>query len=940
MLTFRVLIAVLALSAVGRGSAGDFDIVRYGAKGDGKCTAAFAAAVRACSAAGGGRVVVPSGKWFTGAIRLASDVELHLSDGAEVVFSQDPDDYLPAVHTSWEGMECWNYCPLVYAYCCTNVAITGTGTLRAFEGTFEKSLWKDWVPQENGIRESRRQLYDWSATDCPVERRQIWKRKNAHTRPHFVQFNRCRNVRWEGFKVRNSPFWTLHLYLCDGVIVRGLDVRADGSNNDGIDIEMSRNVLVERCSFDQRDDTFVLKSGRNRDGWRIGVPTENVEIRDCHMSRAHSFFCCGSEISGGVRNVYFHDCSVGTAGELCYIKTNRRRGAFVENIRCENIRADSCINAVAIGTDVLYEWAKFPDYEIRTTRIGGLSFKNIHCKSAERRIDVVGDAKLPIDGLVLENVRADTVRTGDRLVNAVNVVEDGRAPVLRTCPAVGSACIPDTRALLASYVRGFNADDEELYTNAFPNAAAETFLLRNVPRFACPDKVLEKTYYFRWWTFRKHLRNDGGRWKVTEFLPKVPWSGKDNTIVCPAGHHLREGRWLRDPRFIEDCARFWLSDPEAVHRWQYASWLFTGTRLFAEVSGRDSLPGELLEDAVRYYERWERGFRRRGIPMGGDGKGGFLSIDNYEGTELSLGGNGYKPLFSSAMWSEANAIAEVASQRGLSELAAKFAAKADVVRQSVLDKCWNPDVGFFTTCPTNGPKGIVRELHGYAPWYFGMPTDGRMPDWAQLSDPQGFAAACGLTFPERRAKGFVIDYAGHECKWNGPSWPFATSIALTALANDIHGRHRATSLDRGAFVQLLHRYAEQHALRRADGKVVPWIDENLHPDTGEWLARKIILDTPAMREFFPRERGKDYNHSTFCDLVISGLVGLIPNGGKGFAVDPLFPAEWDYLVLENLRYRGHDIDIRWTKAKGLSVAVDGREAAQRADWGRIEIVEL
>ena len=415
----------LVKAAVCRRSAKDFDIVRYGAKGGGeKCTAAFAAAVRACSSAGGGRVVVPSGKWFTGAIRLASDVELHLSDGAEVVFSQDPDDYLPAVHTSWEGMECWNYCPLVYAYCCTNVAITGKGTLRAFEGTFEESFWKDWVPQENGIRDSRRQLYDWSATDCPVERRQIWKRKNAHTRPHFVQFNRCGNVRWEGFKVRNSPFWTLHLYLCDGATVRGLDVRADGSNNDGIDIEMSRNVLVERCSFDQRDDTFVLKSGRNRDGWRIGVPTENVEIRDCHMSRSHSFFCCGSEISGGVRNVYFHDCSVGTAGELCYIKTNRRRGAFVENVRCENIRADSCTAAVAIGTDVLYEWAKFPDYELRTTRIGGLSFKNIRCKSAERRIDVVGDKKLPINGLVLENVRADKVRTEDRLVNAVNVVEN------------------------------------------------------------------------------------------------------------------------------------------------------------------------------------------------------------------------------------------------------------------------------------------------------------------------------------------------------------------------------------------------------------------------------------------------------------------------------------------------------------------------------------
>jgi len=421
------LVFILCVAAASFATAADFSIVDYGAKTDGsKCTEAFAKAIDACANAGGGRVVVPDGRWFTGAIRFKSNVELHLGDGAEVVFSQDPADYLPAVHTSWEGMECWNYCPLVYAYCCTNVAITGKGVLRAFDGKFEDSFWEAWVPQAKGIRAARRQLYDWGATDYPVEKRQIWKMKNANTRPHFVQFNRCKNVRWEDFKVRNSPFWTLHLYLCDGVVARGLDVKAEGHNNDGIDIEMTRNVLVERCTFDQGDDTFVLKAGRNRDGWRLATPTENVEIRDCHMAHACSYICCGSEISGGIRNVYVHDCTVGKCGYLCYVKTNRRRGAFVEGIRFENIRAKRCKSVVAVATDVLYEWANFPDYELRTTRIGNLSFKDVFCELADCRVDITGDLSLPVDGVRLENVRVGKALIEDRLVAVRNVVEDGK----------------------------------------------------------------------------------------------------------------------------------------------------------------------------------------------------------------------------------------------------------------------------------------------------------------------------------------------------------------------------------------------------------------------------------------------------------------------------------------------------------------------------------
>ena len=417
--------SALALSA--GTPARSFVITDYGAKEDGsKVTAAFAAAMSAAADAGGGRVVVPDGRWFTGPIHFRSNCELHLSEGATVVFSQEPKDYLPAVPVSWEGIECWNYSPLVYAYCCTNIAITGKGTLRAFDGAFKDSFWKKWASAVL-VRPARRQLYDWGATDYPVEKRRMTETECPFLRPHFVHFNRCSGIRLEDFRVRESPFWSLHLYHSENAVVRGLDVSGRAWNNDGIDIEMTRNVLVERCNFNQGDDCFVLKAGRNRDAWRAGQPTENVEIRDCHIARATSFFTCGSEISGGIRNVWMHDCSVGECGRLCQVKTNRRRGAFIEGVRMENVTAKKAGRLLAVDTDAMYEWSRFPDYELKTTRIGDISLRNVRVDEVMTRLDVQGDAKLPVRGIRLENVTAGVTRTGDRLVNVEDVVEDGRA---------------------------------------------------------------------------------------------------------------------------------------------------------------------------------------------------------------------------------------------------------------------------------------------------------------------------------------------------------------------------------------------------------------------------------------------------------------------------------------------------------------------------------
>lgn len=383
----------------------DFAITDYGAEpGDkDKNAVAIEKAIAAATVAGG-NVIIPAGEWKTKKIHLKSNVNLHLSEGAVLLFSPDPQDYLPAVFTTWEGLECYNYSPLIYAFEAKNVAITGKGEVRA-----DISQWREWFPRPSAHMESIKRLYNWAQDRVPVEDRNMVN-DTSNMRPQFIQFNRCENVLVEDIKIRNSPFWTLHLYLSKNIIVRGIDVYAHGHNSDGIDPEMSQNVLIENCVFDQGDDAIAIKSGRNPEGWRLKTPSKNIVIRDCLIKDGHQLVAIGSELSGGIENIYVENCKVADDNEklmhLLFIKTNERMGGHVKHVYFKNIEANAIREGIlGIDTDVLYQWRTLvPTVVRKLTPIQDIYLENVSAKEAKFLSKINGNADLPVRDIHLKNV--------------------------------------------------------------------------------------------------------------------------------------------------------------------------------------------------------------------------------------------------------------------------------------------------------------------------------------------------------------------------------------------------------------------------------------------------------------------------------------------------------------------------------------------------------
>ncbi len=401
----------------------DFVITGYGAVPGGKepATAAIRQAIDACHKAGGGRVVVPSGVFLTGAIRLASNVNLYLAPGATLRFTTDPEAYLPAVLVRWEGIECMNYSPLIYAFGQEDVAVTGEGTL---DGGASNDNWWGWArrgPERTAPAAADvRALGEMSEKGVPVEQRVFGA--GHHLRPNFIVPYRCRNVLVEGVTILGSPMWEVNPVLCTNVIVRALKINSHGPNNDGCDPDSSRDVLIENCLFDVGDDCIAIKSGRNEDGRRIGVPVENLIVRGCTRKDGHAGVAIGSEVAAGCRNVFIEDCRMDSPNldRALRLKSNARRGGAIENIFMRKVEVGRVAEAI-LTVDFLYEEGpkgSFPP----TAR--NIVIEHVTSRSSPRIFFITGFEGATIDGIRVADSTFKGVETSEVIVHAGRIELD------------------------------------------------------------------------------------------------------------------------------------------------------------------------------------------------------------------------------------------------------------------------------------------------------------------------------------------------------------------------------------------------------------------------------------------------------------------------------------------------------------------------------------
>jgi hypothetical protein len=488
------------------------------------------------------------------------------------------------------------------------------------------------------------------------------------------------------------------------------------------------------------------------------------------------------------------------------------------------------------------------------------------------------------------------------------------------------------------YIEKFNGMVKEEVVNVIPDAQAFAWMKDNIPVFTCPDRDIEEIYYFRWWTYRKNIKQTPLGFIVTEFLKPVKHAAEFNALSCALGHHIAEGRWLRDPRYIDQDIHFWLRTGEnggiRSNLHQFSGW--TAAALYDKwlADGDRDLLTSNLDALILDYQAWEK---ERLTPSGL-----FWQRDVSDGMESSISGGrkvkNIRPSINSYMYGNAKAVANIAAMAGKAGVARDYAAKAERLKELTQKLLWNKEAAFFETLDEAGKFVPARESIGYTPWYFDLPDDraGYESAWKQLMDPQGFFAPYGPTTAERRHPEFQIPYDGDDCQWNGPSWPFATTVTLRALADVLNTYHQ-TAITREDYFQTLLIYTRSQHLKRDDGRVIPWIDENLNPLTGEWLARAMKI---RKKTFYGR--GDHYNHSGYADLIITGLGGLRPRSGNVVEVNPLAPAGWDWFCLDNIPYHGKILTIAWDKAgtkfgkgPGLRLFSGGKEIARAATLTRL-----
>ncbi|MBS1520856.1 MAG: glycoside hydrolase [Bacteroidetes bacterium] len=454
-----------------------------------------------------------------------------------------------------------------------------------------------------------------------------------------------------------------------------------------------------------------------------------------------------------------------------------------------------------------------------------------------------------------------------------------------------------TTTKLKTYVNYFNSLDTEAIRNYVPNAKAFTWLSANVPLFECPDSAIEKIYYYRWWTFRKHLVQTPDGYVFTEFITNVKWAGEYNTVSSAVGHQIYEGRWLHNPDYVRGYINFWLfDDPKQAkpHFHAFSSWIDNAVYNFYLVNPDKSFIKHTLPALDKDYRDWERERQLKNNL--------FWQYDVRDGMEESISGGrkvqNIRPTINSYMYGNADALTKMAALVGNDTLETRYRQKAALQKKLVQDSLWNDSTKFFEVRKPNGKLTGVREELGFIPWYFNLPDDKAeyAAQWEQLINTKGFNAPWGITTAERRNPLFRTHGTGHGCEWDGAVWPYATTQTLKGLANLLTNYKNHDGMSARVFYDELRKYAISHIKRG-----VPYIGEYQDEKNGEWLKE----DNP---------RSKYYNHSGFCDLVINDLVGLKPRADNVLEVDPLIPEnQWNWFCLDKVSYHGHTITIIWDK---------------------------
>ena len=476
------------------------------------------------------------------------------------------------------------------------------------------------------------------------------------------------------------------------------------------------------------------------------------------------------------------------------------------------------------------------------------------------------------------------------------------------------------------YFSKFNNNDKELYKNYVCNENATSFLLENAPRLYCPEPVIEETFAFRLWTMRKHIVKTDAGFLITEFLPPVYWAGKYNTINAPLIHHLNEFRWLKNSDWFLDYIKFFIDGEGSAYSYHVPA--LAEMFEYCKVTANE----DFLQENVKNFENYFNGWVKEHLTENGL----FWSIDDREGTEYTISGTtpdmkfgkGLRPFINGCMYGDALAMSEISSDSSY------YLDFADNLKKQMDKKMWDGEF-YKSIHPIDGnvskqldyhdiPKECnARELTGYVPWMYNMPDDDKCFVFEYLKDVNVFKSKTGFSSADRSNTRFM--YHVHKpCCWNGKVWPFSTSLVLNATINLLNN-YRQKIIDNNDLYDFVKTYANMHYIVE-NGKKINYIGEVMLPDEYVWDAHEWLKNRDYPIHCGGPERGRDYNHSTYIDIVLRGLCG-VDTERKILSVHPKVIGIWKWFKIENLTYRKRTYNVYYDEdgtvyGKGKGVIIE------------------